>query len=50
MIQVAFDALYGPNNLPKVRMAGMGFIQWMAKSSKDDVLDQATAIIDDMWL
>jgi proteasome component ECM29 len=38
MIQVAFDSLYGPNNLPKVRMAGMGFIQWVAKMAREEIL------------
>ncbi|KAH9265590.1 hypothetical protein BASA84_001594 [Batrachochytrium salamandrivorans] len=31
MIQVSFDALYGHGTTPKLRTAGMSFVQWVAR-------------------
>ena len=38
MIQVSLDALYGDLKLTRLRNAGMAFVQWIAKTSRDDVI------------
>ncbi|KAJ3045279.1 hypothetical protein HDV00_011151 [Rhizophlyctis rosea] len=35
MLQVAFDALYGEGTTPKLRAAGMSFVQWIARTASD---------------
>jgi proteasome component ECM29 len=45
MVQVAFDALYGQENLPRLRNAGMSLVQWIAKMSKDEVIKPIGSVL-----
>ena len=45
MIQVAFDALYGQEKLPKLRALGMSFVQWIARMSRPEVLKPVCPVL-----
>ncbi|KAI8928745.1 proteasome stabiliser-domain-containing protein [Entophlyctis helioformis] len=44
-VQVAFDALYSPTTTPKLRLAGMSFVQWIARMADTDKLRPIGAVM-----
>ncbi|TPX58808.1 hypothetical protein PhCBS80983_g02889 [Powellomyces hirtus] len=45
MIQVAFDALNGEHTTAKLRAAGMSFVQWIARMSKEDKIKPVAPVL-----
>ena len=45
MIQVIFDAIYGEKTSHKLRLAGMSFVQWVAKMARDETLAPIGAVL-----
>ncbi|KAJ3027423.1 hypothetical protein HK097_006156, partial [Rhizophlyctis rosea] len=45
MLQVAFDALYGEGTIPKLRAAGMSFVQWIARMASDDKINPVAPVL-----
>ncbi|KAJ3299319.1 hypothetical protein HK104_009344 [Borealophlyctis nickersoniae] len=45
MLQVAFDALYGETTTPKLRAAGMSFVQWIARMANDTAIQPIAPVL-----
>ncbi|KAG0202738.1 hypothetical protein BGX28_004843 [Mortierella sp. GBA30] len=44
-LQVSFDCLYGPKSNHKLQMAGMAFIQWIARMSSEKALTPIAPVL-----
>ncbi|KAF9112407.1 hypothetical protein BGX27_003449 [Mortierella sp. AM989] len=44
-LQVSFDCLYGPNTNTKLVMAGMAFVQWIARMSSQAVITPIAPVL-----
>ncbi|KAI9222168.1 proteasome stabiliser-domain-containing protein [Blastocladiella britannica] len=45
LLKVIFDALFARGTIPKVQQAGMGYLQWVARSADQAVLDKVAPIL-----